>query len=249
MKKIIQVTAVLYILMFSLHFNAKSQTAHDALQEIGRIKNYYYNRDTTSIYKVAHYEIQDSTGYRRDTLYETYLADKGNYYKQSVVTYPGTHRVSFEINNADYNIFLDEVDSLVRVNNPVSLEHSMLLIDFFEGDFYSQHIDSIRVYDTTAGRKMYVYFNSNSPFKLYEMYYDSAEYKINKLQIRIKIGEYLGNPLFSNMTWTCTHSLLPAFYFIPSIIYYSNRVFTRVNKEYSLIPTWAGFELINFSGK
>jgi hypothetical protein len=253
MKKKIQFSVILYILFLGININAKAQglsSSLDALQEIARIKAFYYYLDTTSIYKTSHYEVQDSTGYKRDTIYEICVADNGSYRKSSTIHNPGVEEVSVEVNNADYNIYVNSKDSVIQVNAPVSLENSFLVIDFFSGDFYVNNIDSILVYDTTGGRKLNVFFNTNSPYIQYEMYYDSVDYSIMKLQMRIKTGVYLGNPLISVMTWTSSHSPYPfPQFFQSSSFFYSSIFFTRRNKEFVLKPAYADFELINTSGK
>jgi hypothetical protein len=248
MYKIIQTIGVVNMLILGLHFDARAQTSLDALQEIGRIRTFYYYLDSSSIYRVGEYERQDSVGYTRDTIYSTGSVIQGRYHYRSIVAHPGAHLISREVNNADYNIHVDVIDSIIQVNNPVSLENSFLVIDFYDGEFYASNIDSIRVYDTTSGRKLNVYFNSNSFYTKYELYYDSADYSIKKLEIKIKTGEYLGNPLITSMTWICTYTPDSSSFVAPSF-FYSSIFFTRMNKEFILQPPYTDFELINTSGK
>jgi hypothetical protein len=194
-------------------------------------------RDTTHLSFNATFYLTDvDTVTVRDTLAGTYKISKNKYYigiDSTVI-----------VQNDFYHLTLYTDQHLAILNRPSVFGLNLFQVNLTDPVFNQTHVDYLHETDSGAYRKISFQFKTGSPYRQFDIIYDTASHHITSVEYDIKKNLYDGTTPdhYYHMRAICTSYQTGTF---TDAAFSMTPYFIRKNGIYSLVSPYGSYQLIN----
>jgi len=194
-------------------------------------------RDTTHLSFNATFYLTDvDTITVRDTLAGTYKTSKNKYYigiDSTVI-----------VQNDFYHLALYTDQHLAILNRPSVFGLNLFQVNITDPVFNQTHVDYLHETDSGAYRRISFQFKTGSPYRQFDIIYDTASHHITSVEYDIKKNLYDGTTSdhYYHVRAVCTSYQTGTF---TDAAFSMTPYFIRKNGIYSLVSPYGSYQLIN----
>jgi hypothetical protein len=150
------------------------------------------------------------------------------------------------IQNNMYNLALYHDRNRAVVSRPVDMFKYLLHAKVTDLSFYQSFVSGMAVADTGGYKKLSYFFKAASPYRTYDIIYDSTTYRIHAIQYSFNMAGAGNSPANSKMPFQVTilFSNYQTGLFTDSV-FSTNTYFIRKQGICNMIAPYTGYQLIN----
>jgi hypothetical protein len=175
----------------------------------------------------------------RDTMHMAYQINKNQYH---IVVNDSLEVVQ----NIFYNLVLYHDRDMAILSKPVNLVKYLFHANLLDGNFNRLFISGLKVSETGSFRKLSYQFKPGCPYEKYEIFYDPATYRINKIQYQMRKDPFSSTPATANDRYLVNiqFSNYQTGLFNDSV-FSTDTYFVRRQGLFQMTTPYSGYELIN----
>lgn len=147
-----------------------------------------------------------------------------------------------QIQNEQYTVTNYLADSTLFISKPDVNPKTVFPHNFLDSTFLQYEVSRMAISNNGGVQKrLTMFFNTESPYLSYDLYYDSTTYLINKLEYKLKDNsDYIKITLvFGNYQTTV----------IDQTVFSTSKYFTERDRKYIITQAYRNYQLINPSNE
>lgn len=148
------------------------------------------------------------------------------------------------IQNDFYRVAVYDEQDVMMLTKPVQFGLNLFHVNLTDPEFNRLYIQSLHASDSAGYRKLSFQFKSGSPFTQYEILYDTANYRISRIEYNVKKNIYVsGAPdYYYHVKIVCSSYQTGTF---TDSVFSMGGYFIRKEGIYSLVAPYTSYQLIN----
>jgi hypothetical protein len=150
------------------------------------------------------------------------------------------------IQNKMYNLVLDHKQHRAVVSRPVDVFKYLIQVNITGLSFYQSFVSGRAVADSGAYKKLSYFFKAASPYRTYDIIYDTTTYRLHAIQYSFNMAGSGSAPSGSKMPFYVT--ILFSNYqtgLFTDNVFSTNGYFTRKQGICNMVAPYTSYQLIN----
>lgn len=232
----VKLTAMLIIISLAKATGQPVSDVFNCSRELNRIKMVYNDTARVSFQAVYAITFNDATN---DTVHYQYKVCN---YKMHLQASDSTEIVQ----NNMYNLTLHHNRHRAVVSRPAAIFKYLLQVNVTDYSFYKLFVTGMAMADTGSYKKLSYIFKEHSPYRTYDIIYDTATYRIHAIQYSFNIGGAESAPSGSKMPFYV--SILFSNYqtgLFTDDAFSTNEYFIRKQGICHMVAPYTSYQLIN----